>query len=87
MTDDIIERLSDLWPDHPAERKLIGDAMTEITLLQSSVNSLISERDAERAENERLREALRDIERGDYSDPMCVRTPEQRAREALEAKP
>ncbi len=39
------------------------------------------------AEVERLREALRDIERGDYSDPMCVRTPEQRAREALEGKP
>lgn len=38
------------------------------------------------AEVERLREALRDIERGDYSDPMCERTPEQRARAALEAK-
>lgn len=39
------------------------------------------------AEVERLREALRDIERGDYSDPMCKRTPEQRARDALEGKP
>jgi hypothetical protein len=39
------------------------------------------------AEVERLREALRDIERGDYSDPMCERTPEQRARDALEGKP
>lgn len=38
------------------------------------------------AEVERLRAALRDIERGDYSDPMCERTPEQRAREALEGK-
>lgn len=34
----------------------------------------------------RLREALEDIARGDYSDPMCERTPEQRAREALEDK-
>lgn len=44
------------------------------------------ERDEARAEVERLRAALRDIERGDYSDPMCQRTPEQRAREALEGK-
>jgi hypothetical protein len=34
-------------------------------------------------ENTRLREALSDIARGDYSDPLCRRTPEQRAREAL----
>ena len=34
-------------------------------------------------ENLRLREALADIARGDYSDPLCRRTPEQRAREAL----
>ena len=34
-------------------------------------------------ENTRLREALADIARGDYSDPLCRRTPEQRAREAL----
>jgi hypothetical protein len=34
-------------------------------------------------ENTRLREALADIARGDYSDPLCQRTPEQRAREAL----
>ncbi len=38
-------------------------------------------------EIERLRAALQDIERGDYSDPMCERTPEQRARDALEGKP
>ena len=30
-----------------------------------------------------LRAALADIARGDYSDPLCMRTPEQRAREAL----
>lgn len=48
---------------------------------------LLSEIDKLQAEVERLREALRDIERGDYSDPMCERTPEQRAREALEVKP
>lgn len=34
-------------------------------------------------EIERLREALTDIARGDYSDPMCMKTPEQRARDAL----
>ena len=34
-------------------------------------------------ENLRLREALADIARGDYSDPFCQRTPEQRARDAL----
>jgi len=38
-------------------------------------------------ENTRLREALADIARGDYSDPLCQRTPEQRAREALAHKP
>lgn len=38
-------------------------------------------------ENLRLREALADIARGDYSDPLCQRTPEQRAREALASKP
>lgn len=27
--------------------------------------------------------ALEDIARGDYSDPLCMRTPEQRAREAI----
>jgi hypothetical protein len=36
-------------------------------------------------ENERLRAALADIARGDYSDPLCQRTPEQRARDALAA--
>jgi hypothetical protein len=38
-------------------------------------------------EVERLREALADIARGYYSDPLCQRTPEQRAREALASKP
>lgn len=55
--------------------------------LRAEVNRLTDELDATRTEMKRLREALRDIERGDYSDPMCVRTPEQRAREALEGKP
>lgn len=35
------------------------------------------------AEIERLRAALADIARGDYSDPFCERTPEQRARDAI----
>jgi hypothetical protein len=39
-----------------------------------------------RVENERLRAALADIARGDYSDPFCMKTPEQRAREALAPK-
>jgi hypothetical protein len=34
-------------------------------------------------EVERLRAALADIARGDYSDPLCMKTPEQRAREAI----
>ncbi len=38
-------------------------------------------------ENTRLREALADIARGDYSNPLCQRTPEQRARDALASKP
>jgi hypothetical protein len=37
---------------------------------------LVRERDEARA-------ALADIARGDYSDPLCQRTPEQRARDAL----
>jgi hypothetical protein len=37
-------------------------------------------------EIERLRAALRDIAAGDYSDPFCKRTPEQRARDALAGK-
>jgi len=48
---------------------------------------LLDRLDSQTEEIERLREALRDIERGDYSDPMCERTPEQRARDALEGKP
>jgi hypothetical protein len=47
-----------------------------IDLLRRDVRDL-------KAENERLCEALADIARGDYSDPLCQRTPEQRAREAL----
>lgn len=43
-------------------------------------------RDEAKAELERLREALEDIARGDYSDPMCQRTPEAQARAALEGK-
>ena len=38
------------------------------------------------AENDALRAALADIARGDYSDPLCMKTPEQRAREALAPK-
>lgn len=30
-----------------------------------------------------LLEALEDIARGDYSDPLCMKTPEERAREAI----
>lgn len=41
-------------------------------------------REQGRALAERLREALRDIASGDYSDPLCMRTPEERARMALD---
>ena len=34
-------------------------------------------------EVERLRAENADIARGDYSDPLCMTTPEQRAREAI----
>ncbi len=38
------------------------------------------------SEVERLRDALTDIASGDYSDPFCMKTPEARARAALEIK-
>jgi hypothetical protein len=44
------------------------------------------ERLAATREIDRLRAALADIARGDYSDPLCQRTPEQRARDALAHK-
>jgi len=34
----------------------------------------------------RMLAALQDIAEGDYSDPLCMKTPEQRAREALGEK-
>ena len=55
----------------------------EVHNIMACISLSASENEMLRAEVERLREALRDIERGDYSDPMCERTPEQRAREAL----
>lgn len=45
--------------------------------------NLVSENSRLRTDNAALRAALSDIARGDYSDPLCMRTPEQRAREAL----
>jgi hypothetical protein len=48
--------------------------------------NLVSENSRLRTDNAALRAALADIARGDYSDPLCMRTPEQRAREALAPK-
>jgi len=80
MSDDIIERLSDFWPDHPAERKLIADSMREI--------------ERQRAEIERLRAALRECacacssirecESEWAKDNYCLHL---NARKALEGKP
>ncbi len=39
--------------------------------------------EAAKAQVARLRAALEDIARGDYSDPFCMRTPEERARAGL----
>jgi len=36
MSDDIIERLDDFWPDNPADRKLIADSMREIERLRAA---------------------------------------------------
>lgn len=58
-----------------AEDVETGDSTSEET-----TNDQIVEQAKEIA---RLRRALADIARGDYSDPLCQRTPEQRAREAL----
>lgn len=77
MSDDITQRLRAAVPKMP-------DSGTPIAWPCEVRSELLLEA---AAEVEKLRAALRDIERGDYSDPMCERTPEQRAREALEAKP
>lgn len=45
MSDDIIERLGDFWPDDPADRKLIADSMREIERLRAEVERLTKERD------------------------------------------
>jgi hypothetical protein len=57
----------------------------EESLVQQSVAQIgLSGRLQE--EVERLRDALEDIASGDYSDPLCMKTPEARARAALEIK-
>ena len=48
MSDDIIERLSDFWPDHPAERKLIADSMREIERQRAEIERLHKEADLTR---------------------------------------
>ena len=48
-------------------------------------SALLAEVERLRADAAALREALEDIARGDYSDPMCTLTPEGRARAALAA--
>lgn len=41
MSYDIIERLGDFWPDHPAERKLIADSMREIERLRAVLRRVV----------------------------------------------
>lgn len=43
MSDDIIERLDDFWPDNPADRKLIADSMREIERLCAENERLFNE--------------------------------------------
>jgi len=57
----------------------------EESLVQQSV-AQIGVIGRQQEEVERLRDALKDIASGDYSDPLCKKTPEARARAALEIK-
>lgn len=59
MSDDIIERLSDFWPDHPAERKLIADSMREIERQRAEIERLKQEPELLRAELISLANAAR----------------------------
>jgi len=59
MSDDIIERLSDFWPDHPAERKLIADSMREIERQRAEIERLKQEPELLRAELISLTNAAR----------------------------
>jgi hypothetical protein len=78
------QHLRDQLHDALAEAKRADEEAT--TLANSDLATTEQVVRALRAENERLREALADIARGDYSDPLCQRTPEQRARDALAQK-
>jgi hypothetical protein len=73
-----------------AERQ---DSATEVERLKAREESLVQQSVAQigmigrlQEEVERLRDALEDIASGDYSDPLCMKTPEARARAALEIK-
>jgi len=68
--------------DYIAQEQLSRLA-NEVERLTTEVERLAVELAPLRVENERLRAALADIARGDYSDPLCMKTPEQRAREAI----
>lgn len=58
----------------------------EYVPMERVIDTVLARLAALRVENERLRAALVEIASGDYSDPFCKRTPEQRARDALAGK-
>jgi hypothetical protein len=67
--------------------------LDEVERLKAREESLVQQSVAQiglsgrlQKEVERLRDALEDIASGDYSDPLCMKTPEARARAALEIK-
>lgn len=77
-----------VWPTGCAHPHLCQDACFDDDIVRergdTDLERLETARQATRLLNEnlRLREALADIARGDYSDPLC-----QRARDALAHKP
>jgi len=87
---DEVESLVDRIDAALAERQ---DSATEVERLKAREESLVQQSVAQiglsgrlQEEVERLRDALKDIASGDYSDPLCKKTPEARARAALEIK-
>jgi len=93
-----VERLREALADASETRRALADALAWIEDYKADHRAVV---EGQCAPDERhcscvphlrralaeMHEALADIARGDYSDPLCQRTPEQRAREALASKP
>ena len=73
MSDDIIVRLDDFWPDNPDDRKLIADSMREIERLRAALRECACACSS-------IRECESEWAKEDY----CLHW---NARNALEAKP